>query len=402
MGCPYVLDPTGRDVQGEAAAIAARGPVTQIELPGGVRAWSVNSYRGAKQAYAGPAISKDPRQSWPAFIRGEIPADWELISWVRMDSMAIADGADHSRLRGLVARSFTTRKVEAMRPMIESTVDKLLTDLAAVPLGEVVDLRDRFTYLLPATVICDLFGVPEQARPGALRGGRVAVDTTLSPEEAAANLHAWQQALAELIQAKKQTPGDDLTTDLVRAMDRDGMSESELVGSLFMLFGAGSMTVMNLLGTSVAVLLTHPDQHQLIRAGTASWDDFVEEVMRVEPPIVNLPMRYATADIEVDGTTIPAGEPIMISLAAVGRDPALSTGDNASFDVTRAGREHLSFGHGPHFCLGATLAKLQATIALPALLDRFPELSLAVAPEQIEPLHTFIMNGPEHLPVRLT
>jgi cytochrome P450 len=320
-----------------------------------------------------------------------------------MDSMAIADEADHRRLRGLISRAFTPRKIEAKRPIAERIVAELLDRLAATPKGTVVDLREAFAYEVPARMICELFGVPPEVREKVLHGGRVAVSTTLTPEEARANLHNWQQALGVLVESKRVTPGDDMTSDLVHARTRYGVevSDSELVGSLFMLFGAGTETVMNLLATAIVSLLTHPDQLAFLRAGRLSWEDAVEETLRAESPIAHLPLRYAKEDIQIGEVTIPEGDPILICLAAAGRDPAVCGADAGRFDVARPIKDHLSFGHGVHFCLGATLARLEATTALSRLFTRFPDLALAVPGERLEPQRTFIMNGPSTLPVHL-
>lgn len=402
--CPYVIDPTGGDVHAEATRLRELGPATRVELPGGVRAWSINSHALARKVFVDPRVAKDPRKRWPDFIEGRIGDDWPLISWVKMDSMAIADDEDHRRLRGLISRAFSPRRIEAKRPLIEGIVADLLDELATAGPGAAVDLRTAFTYQLPARVICDLFGIPEQARADVLRGGQVAVSTTLTPEEAQANLRGWQAALGALVEAKRAAPADDMTSDLVHAAQRYGteLSDSELVGSLFMVFGAGTETVMNMLNNAIVALLTHPEQLELIRSGQASWDDVIDEILRVEPPIAQLPLRYATEDISLgDGVTIAKGEPIVICLAATGRDPALH-GDTADrFDLTRADKEHLSLGHGVHYCLGASLTRLEASIALPALFDRFPNLALAVSPDGLTPQRTFIMNGPAALPVHL-
>jgi cytochrome P450 len=401
--CPYVIDSTGQDVQAEGARLRALGPAVRVELPGGVLAWSINSYALARQVFAGGQVAKDPRKRWPAFINGEIAADWPLISWVMMDSMAIADDADHRRLRGLIGGQFSPRRMEARRPLIERAVASLLDELARTPPGDIVDLRTEFTYPLASQVICEMLGVPVADRAGVLRGGRVAVTTTLTPEAAEANLRNWQQALHDLVESKRERPGDDLISELVQAQREDAarLSDSELVGSLFQLFGAGSEPMMNLLSNAVVALLTHPDQLTLAKAGQASWADVIEETLRAEAPLAQLPLRFALADIELDGVTISKGDAIVICLAAAGRDHDRHGPTADLFDVSRADKEHLSLGHGAHFCLGAPLARLEASVALPALFDRFPELTLAISPEELRPEETFIMNGPLSLPVYL-
>lgn len=401
-GCPYVIDRTGTDVQGEAAQLRTLGSAVEVELPGGVRAWSINSYALAKRLFADPRVAKDPRRHWPAFVNGDISDDWPLISWVKMDSMTINDGADHRRLRGLIAPDFGPRRVEAQRTMIERIVADLLNGLAAQPDGVPVDLRSNYAAPLPAQMICELFGVPEDVRPGLLRGLELAVDTTLPPEVAAANVREWQAGLQSLVDAKRTAPADDMTSRLVQALDADQLNDSEVIGSLFNVLGAGSETVMNLMTKAVIALLTHPEQRVLLDTGQTSWDDVIEETLRVEAPIAQLPIRFAVSDIELDdGVTIRAGTPIIMCLAATGRDPQRYGADADTFDLARADKEHLSFGYGAHFCIGASLARLEASIALPALFARFPDLALAVPADELGPAGTFIMNGHRSLPVFL-
>jgi 2-hydroxy-5-methyl-1-naphthoate 7-hydroxylase len=400
--CPYSIDVSGSDVQAEGAHLRSLGKVVQVEMPGGVPAWSVNGHELAKQVFADPRFAKDPRKHWPAYIDGRIGDDWPLISWVKMDSMAINDGEEHKRLRGLISRSFSPRRIADKRPMIEQIVAGLLDELAATEPGTAVDLK-YFGHQVASQTVFEIFGVPQEARAEVLRGGAAAVDTTLSPEQVAVNLMAWQNALGAVVEAKRGAPAEDMISDLIKARDDDGrLTDSELIGSLFMALGAGSETVVNMLSMAILNLLTHPEQLELVRSGKVSWDEVIDEVMRFEPPLVMLPLRYATEDVDLGGVTVPKGDAVLICLSATARDPELHGGTADEFDITRADKEHLSFGHGVHYCLGAPLARLEANIALPALFDRFPALALAVAPDALEPQGTFIMNGHRSLPVILT
>jgi len=402
--CPIALDPTGKDIHAEAARLRAQGPVIRVELPGGVLAWSVTSHELVKQILAGKQFAKDPRKHWAAFINGEIPPDWPMIGWVVMDNMTTHDGTDHARLRRLNSKAFTVRRVENMRPAIEQIAAELLDDLATVPEGEVVNLKARYSYPLPARVICDLFGVPESARADVLRGGEVNINTQISPEEAQANVEQWHNAMDALVKDKRKNPADDLTSALIAAYDEDGshLTHDELVGTLHLMLGAGSETMMNVLTHAVLNLLTHPGQRELVTSGQLPWTAVMEETLRVQSPVAQLPFRYAVEDVEIGGVKIAKGEPVLIGFAAAGRDSAVYGATAPCFDVTRQNKSHLSFGHGVHHCLGAPLARLEADVALPALFRRFPDLSLAVQPEELEPQGTFIMNGHSGLPVYLT
>lgn len=402
--CPFVLDTTGRDVHAEGVHLREeQGPVALVELPQGVKAWVVLSYDVATKLLTDPRISKDPRANWPAYINGEIRPDWPLATWVAMENMITADGRDHERLRKPVLKSFTPHRVRTMQPFIEKAVADLLDELAALPPGEAIDLKRIFCYRLPTTIICDLFGIPEAGRDELLRGGERNTDSNMSPEEAEANVLLWQRQFLELIETKRRTPGDDMTSDLIAASDADGaaLSDAELAGTVFLMLGAGSETVMNLLTHSVFQLLQNPDQRALVESGQVSWEDVIEESLRVESPINMIPLRFAIEDIELDGVTIRQGDAMLIGFAAIGRDPDLHGPTADRWDITRPDKKHLSFGYGAHFCLGAPLARLEAQIALPALFNRFPDLALAIPPDELEPQGTFIMNGWKTLPIYL-
>jgi cytochrome P450 len=388
----------------QADRLRALGPATRVVLPGGVLCWSINSYETSKQLLSDPNVTKSARNHWPALINGEIPQDWELISWVAMDNVSTTFGQDHRRLRRLIGKAFSSRKPEAVRPLALELTTMLLDRMAdSAASGEPVDLKAAFAYPLPGMLVAELIGMSEEARVAAAKVMDLMARTDVTPEQSQGILLGWRGAIEKLIELKRATPGEDITSDLIAARDEDGsvLTEQELVDTTFAILGAGSETTINFFDNAITLLLTHPDQLDLVTSGQVTWDEVIEEVLRVESPLASLPLRYAVRDIALDGVTIPQGDPILINYAGIGRDPALHGESATTFDVTRADKEHLSFGHGPHYCLGAGIARMVAKTGLATLFERFPNLTLAVDAEELRPIPTFIMNGHLALPVHL-
>lgn len=206
-GCPFVLDPTGRDIHAEADHLRTLGPATQVELPGGVLAWSINSYEVGKRLLADPGVSKSARRHWPAFADGRIPPDWELISWVAMDNISTTFGEDHRRLRRLTAKAFGARRGEEVRPLAKRLVDTLLDGMAdAAARGEVLDLKAAFAYPLPGMLVAELIGMSEEARVAAARVIDLMTATNITPGQAQEVLLGWRDAITGLIAAKRTSP----------------------------------------------------------------------------------------------------------------------------------------------------------------------------------------------------
>ncbi|SFE66719.1 Cytochrome P450 [Actinopolyspora alba] len=363
----------------------------------------MTSHRRLRELLADNRVSKDPRQHWPSWINGEIPDDWALASWVAVRNMFTAHGQEHRRLRSLVSKAFTPRRIAAMRPFVETKTNELLDELAALPTRGGVDLRERFAYPLPISVICHLFGVPDDARPALRRVVDGVFDTSATPEQVQATQYELYTLLNELVATKRAEPADDLTSVLLRARDENEsrLDERELVDTLILLIGAGHETTVNLLDHAITAVLRHPDQLAMVREGSVSWEQVVTETLRWQAPLANVPLRYAVEDIEFDGVVIRAGEPILAGYAAAGRDPERYERPD-EFDVTRPDNgDHLAFGHGAHYCLGAPLARLEAEVALPALFERFPGMRLAVGGSELRPAGGFIANGHATLPVML-
>ncbi|WP_040703626.1 MULTISPECIES: cytochrome P450 family protein [Nocardia] len=396
---PIVL--TGADWPEELERSRERGPIARVELPGGVLAWSVTDTAVLRALMKDPRISKDAHQHWPALRDGEITPAWAMYGWVAVRSMLTVDGEDHTRLRRVVTPAFTPRRIEAMRPGIEAITAELIEGLSAMPIGETVDLRALFVNEVPIRVICELMGVPASPAAALCACTTKILDITLTPAQAEANLGEMYQVLAELIAFKADHRGEDVTSTLLEAYARDELSDKELADTLMLLIVAGYETTTHLLDQAIVALLRDRTLLSNAMAGEFTWGAVVEEVLRLQPPLPLMPFRFAVTDIDLgDGFVIKAGDVVLVNLAAVGRDPNLHRTPER-FDPTRAEGGHLAFGHGPHFCVGAPLARLEATVALPALFAAFPDMELAADPQDLAPIASLVVNGHLRLPVTL-
>lgn len=405
---PHRLDPAGGCPHAVNARLLARGAVAPVVLPGEVEGMAVLGHDALRDFLAHPDVSKDARH-FTALREGRIAEGWPLMTFATVPGMTTADGADHRRLRSLVSKAFTARRVERMRPWIEELTDALLDDLSAAAEagGGVADLRRHFALPLPMGVIGELLGVGPEYRDRLHHLSDRVVSTDIGPEEAIAANRELVAILASVAAARAERPGDDLTSALIAARDEDGgrLDGQELVGTLLLMIIAGHETTLNLITNAVRALCGHPGERAKVREGAADWSDVVEETLRWDAPVSYFPFRYPVRDLTVDGTVIPKGTPVLAGYSAAGRDPGAHGPDADRFDVTRsrgsAIPRHLSLGHGAHFCLGAPLARMEATIALERLFTRFPDLDVAV-PEAELTRHTgFVGNSVRALPVRL-
>ncbi len=318
---------------------------------------------------------------------------------LKSQSMLFMDPPDHTRLRGLVARAFTPRRIAELRATAEATTRELLDAID----GEHVDLISALAYPLPVRIICSLLGVPEQDEP---RFRAWSHDLTRSldpsvlrtPDEDAA-IAAAQVGLGayleELVERRRHEPADDLLSALVATeVDDDRISSQEIVDLAMLLLVAGHETTVNLIGNGVLALLRAPDQMELLRRSPQLVAPAVDELLRFDSP-VQLSQRVATTDLELAGRHVRAGDEIVLMLGAANRDPEAFTGPNR-LDVTRDARRHVSFGGGIHHCLGAALARLEGEVALAALLERYPRIELAARPVRRP---TLTLRGLESLSV---
>ncbi len=396
----FTLEPHA-DPAEEARALQAQGPLVAVELPGGVAAWAATDLPTAQSVLAHEDLTKDPAY-WPALNDGRIHDDWDLIAVVRGASMLHQGGDDHRRLRQLVSSAFTRAPIEALRPRVAEIAGELLDGLDGSGADGPVDLRELFAHPLPVRVICEVLGVPDTA----VAELRHRFDRLVTPQDPASGGTDIRTAVADitgslaaLIAAKRTVPGDDLTTALIQARDDgDALSEQELVETLFLVLIAGHETTINLITSTVHALLQNPAMLATVRDGTHTWADVVEEGLRHSSPVRHALMRYAVKDTEIAGVKVAQGDPVLASLFAAGRDPRRHENPDR-FDVGRTTRrDHVAFGHGAHYCLGARLARLEAEIALDTLFRRFPDLAPAGASVAIDSIP---LQGFTALPVLL-
>ena len=317
-------------------------------------------------------------------------------------SMLFLNPPDHTRIRSLVSRAFTPRRVQGLRASIEAMTGELLDDLAATGGG---DLMARLAFPLPANVISELVGVPRADRDW-LRPLILDLAATLEPgrgleeaERARASREKVREYLEKLIDRRRAEPADDLLAGLIAAADgHDRLTQGEMVMSVVLIYGAGFETTTNLIGNMVLTLLRHPEQLARLRADRSLVPAAVEEVLRYEPP-VQVDSRYAFEDVEIAGHLVRKGFVVMTLLGAANRDPAVIE-DPDRFDIGRSEIPLLSFSSGIHYCLGASLARLEGQVVLEGLLDRFGTWTAGTESPPWKPRLT--LRGLERLPVALS
>jgi cytochrome P450 len=382
-----------RDPYPVYARLREQGPVHRIRMPeGDTLAWLVVGYEAGRAALTDSRLSKDWSKASPDLPLGAVSSGPHMLR---------ADPPDHTRLRKLVAREFTARRVEELAPRIQKTTDALLDRMLTAPDGR-ADLVEALSFPLPISVICELLGVPDLDRASFRAWSNDALGAT-DPEVRRDAATSMARYLADLVRDKRQQPGDDLLSALIHTSDDgDRLSHEELLGMAWLLLVAGHETTVNLISNGVLALLTHPEQLAALRADPSLIDRAVEEMLRYDGPVETPTYRFTTEPVTIGGTVVPAGgELVLVALADADRDPARFA-DPDRFDISRDARGHLAFGHGIHYCLGAPLARLEARIAIGSLLARCPELSLDIHPAAITWRPGMMVRGPWSLPVRFT
>ena len=325
-----------------------------------------------------------------------------LVQKSGVKNMLFRDPPDHTRLRGLVSQAFTPRMLERLRPHIHEIAESLIADMKG---QREVDLISAFAFALPIIVIAEMLGVPAADREQFKAWSNPlaqSVDPTASPDmlqEAQRMLPELTAYLERIIEERRQTPGPDLISSLIAAHEAgDKLDTEELLATCRLLLIAGHETTVNLIGNGMLALLRNPEQRAWLAANPDKIGNAVEELLRYDSP-VQLTMRIAFADLPVGNQTIKRGDQVVTLLGAANRDPQ-QYADPEQLDLTRANAPtHLSFGQGIHYCLGAPLARIEGQIAINALLEHFPKMSLAT--DELTYRRNITLRGLQALPVKL-
>jgi cytochrome P450 len=392
------------------ARLRESGVPHPVRLPNGLYGWLVTRYDDARAVLADPRFSKDPRNApadWQEAGRGKPLEDRSGLG----THLLTTDPPEHTRLRRLVSGFFTTRRLGRLGPKIEAAARELAGGLESP-----ADLIGDFAAPLQLATISDVLGVPDADRTDFQRW-TAAVVSSEEPEEDSARDPAKGEGersvqgggrpealgrlaayVAGLVEEKRRAPGDDVISAITAAAD-DGerLTEAELMSMIFLLLVAGVETTVGLIGLGACTLLRHPDRLDLLRARPELMDQAVEELLRHDSPVELATWRFPLEPVELGGSRVPEGQPILVSLAAANRDP-LRFPEPDLPDLTRDDNPHLGFGHGPHYCLGAMLARIVGRAALSEVV-RLPGLALAVPPEELSWRSSLTVRGPKRLPV---
>ncbi|MFB6631374.1 cytochrome P450 [Streptomyces sp. NPDC056362] len=391
------------------AWLREHAPVHRTTLPSGVEAWLVTRYADARQALADQRLSKNPAhhdESPHAKGKTGIPGERKA---ELMTHLLNIDPPDHTRLRRLVSKAFTPRRVAEFAPRVQELTDRLIDSF--VERGS-ADLIHEFAFPLPIYAICDLLGVPPEDQDDFRDWAGMMIRHGGGPRGGVArSVKKMRDYLAELIHRKREglreEGADDLISGLIKASDHgEHLTENEAAAMAFILLFAGFETTVNLVGNGLYALLRHPEQRALLQASLAAGETGlletgVEELLRFDGPVEMATWRYATRALTIGGQEIPAGDPVLVVLAAADRDPERFGGPDV-LDLARRDNQHLGYGHGIHYCLGAPLARLEGQTALATLLTRLPDLRLAADPAELRWRGGLIMRGLRTLPVEFS
>jgi cytochrome P450 PksS len=369
----------------------ATGPIT------GNRIWFLTRYADVSDVLKDQRFIKDVRNNLaPEYARQFVPED-EDPTWQAINRHLLnLDAPDHTRLRHLVHKAFTPGRVRDLKPRIEAITTDLLDKMQE---QSDADLIDAFAFPLPITVIAEMLGVDQERRDDFRRWTNALL---FGRDEAAGRVAVMEfiQYVNSLIDARRDTDTGDILSALVRVEEEgDTLDRMELLSMVFLLLVAGHETTVNLIGNGTLALLQHPGQFALLRENLDELlPSAVEEMLRYNGPVETPTTRWASEDISIGGVTIPEGDLVLPSLLGANRDPAVFAHPN-TFDITRDPNPHIAFGAGVHFCLGAPLARLEATIAFKHLVQRLPALRLNTAVDKLQWNSSLLIHGMKSLPV---
>jgi cytochrome P450 len=371
------------------AQLREAGPVHRTTTPDGAPVWLVTRHDDVRAALADPRLSLNKANAHTAGrYQSSMPPELDA-------HLLNMDPPDHTRLRGLVSKAFTPRRIDGLRERVQAHTEELLDAFT----GQAADLMAALANPLPMAVICELLGIPTDAR----HDFRAWTNTLLGPAPDAAvdsrtAMREMHRFLVETIAAKRSRPTDDLLSAMIEARDeQDSLTEPELLAMAFLILFAGYDNAVNLVGNAALALLLHPQYMAEVRDGRTPVRAVLEETMRWNPPFTLGVRRFALEDLTIGDVTIPAGGRVWVSLVSANRDDARFPSPD-SFDPSRT-PAHLGFGHGIHYCLGAPLARLEGEIAIACLLQRFPTLQLGVPADELQWLPSFHKRGLRELPV---
>jgi cytochrome P450 PksS len=379
------------------ARLRAEAPAYRMTLPTGEMAWLITRYDDVAMVLKDERFVKDTANALTPGQAANQPWFRKVLRALKRN-MLNRDPPDHTRLRGLV-KAFSPRLIEQMRGRIEILTDDLLD---AVQGRGRMDLIRDYALPLPATIIAEMLGVPVEDRHVFHRGTNAiiaAASSSWAMVKAIPSAWSLLRYIRKIVRMRRADPRDDLVSALAQAEEAgDTLSEDELLAMVFLLLAAGHETTVNLIGNGILALLEHPDQMDKLRNGPALIKPAVEELLRYTSPVEMATERYAREDVSMAGVTIPRGEMVFAVIASANRDER-QFADPDALDVTREPNKHLAFGLGPHFCLGAPLARLEGQIAINTLLRRAPDLRLAGAPDRPRWRRGLLLRGLESLPV---
>lgn len=367
-------------------------PFARVRLWDGSYPYLLTRYEDIRVVLAHPRFSCEPvREGFPHVYEGRMVADKADRSFLRLDP------PEHDRLRRMVTKEFTVKKVEALRPHIRKTVDRLLDAYSAMPQGS--DFVEHFGAPLPTEIITLLLGIPYEDHEVFHRATRIQFGSKSTPAEVRASLDELFAYLDALITRKEAAPEDDVVSRLVHDQYRPGhIDRITLINIVRLLLSAGHQTTQNMTALGVLTLLQHPDQLAAIKADPALIPGAVEELLRFSSILHTGARRVALEDIDVNGHLVKAGEGVICSIPAANRDGRLFP-DPDRFDVTRDAGAHVAFGFGVHQCLGQVLARAELQIVYGTIFHRLPELRLAVPFEELRFRHDMFVYGVHELPL---